>query len=118
MIILFVLGLLVGGVAVIFALQNVAIVAVTFFRWQVQGSLAVILLLAVSAGIVTALLIVLPGAIDNYFSYRHLQKENAKLAELLRKQKELTFFAKNNPPATPQVVATNEHGTIIENHSI
>ncbi|MDD4989230.1 MAG: LapA family protein [Candidatus Pacebacteria bacterium] len=112
MLILFILGLLLGGVAVLFALQNVAIVTVTFFNWQLEGSLAVILLLAVSAGIVIMLLLILPGAIDNYFSYRRLQKENNKLAEALRKQKELTIFAKNNPPPTPEVIASIEHGAI------
>ncbi|MDD5050114.1 MAG: LapA family protein [Candidatus Pacebacteria bacterium] len=113
MFILFILGLLLGGVAVVFALQNIAIVTVTFFNWKLEGSLAVILLLALSAGVVTALLIVLPGSIDNYFRQRALKKENQKLAEALRKQKELTVFAKNTPP-TPEAIASIEHGEVAD----
>ncbi|MDD5068574.1 MAG: LapA family protein [Candidatus Pacebacteria bacterium] len=115
MFILFIVGLLLGSVAVIFALQNVAVVTVSFFSWKLEGSLAVILLLALSAGIVTALLIVLPGSIDNYFKQRGLKKENQKLAEALRKQKELTVFAKNTP-ATPEAIASIEHGVIADSN--
>lgn len=37
MIILFILGLLLGGVSVIFALQNVAVITVTFFFVAIDG---------------------------------------------------------------------------------
>lgn len=104
MLILFIFGLMLGGVTVIFALQNISLTTVTFFYWQFQSSLAVILLLAVFAGIVITLLIILPETVDSYFGFRHLQKENEKLQEALRKQKELTVFAKNDPPYVPEVV--------------
>ncbi len=102
-------GILLGAVAVIFALQNVATIAVTFFTWQLQGSLALILIMAVITGVVIALLIVLPESIRNYFRYKKLTKENAQLAEELRKQKELTVFAKNNS-ASPEAIARIENG--------
>ncbi len=117
MFILFILGILLGGVAVIFALQNVTITTVTFFYWQFHSSLAVILLMAVFSGIVATLLILLPQNIEGYFNYRHLKKENEKLAEELRKQKELTVFAKNNPP-TAEAIAKIEHEVIAEDHSL
>ena len=95
MIILFVIGILLGAVAVVFALQNVAVITVSFFSWQLTGSLALILLIAITSGMLVAIFLLMPEFITSYFKARSLQKENAKLAEELRKQKELTAFAKN-----------------------
>ncbi len=111
MIILFILGLVLGAVSVIFALQNVAIITVSFFSWQITGSLALILSLALGAGLLIAILLILPESVANYFKYRKLLKENLNLAEELRKQKELTVFAKNTP-ATAEEISKIEHGAI------
>ena len=101
MIILFILGLVLGGVAVIFALQNIAVITVSFFQWQITGSLAVVLMAAIFAGVVVTVLLLLPGSIGNYFRNRRLVKDVQRLEEELRKQKTLTAFAKNTPP-TPE----------------
>ena len=111
MIILFVLGLLLGAVAVVFALQNIAVVTVTFFSWQLEGSLAVILLLAIISGILMCLLILLPGTIQTTLRLRALKKENAKINEELKKQKELTLFAKTTSPS-PETITKIEDGAI------
>lgn len=55
-----ILGLLVAVVAVIFALQNTAAVSVSFFVWQFNQSLALVLLLAVALGVLIAVLTLLP----------------------------------------------------------
>jgi uncharacterized integral membrane protein len=111
MIILFVFGLLLGAVAVVFALQNVAIITVSFFSWQLTGSLALILLLAITSGVLIAILLLLPEFISNYFKYKSLKKDNKRLEEELRKQKELTVFAKNTPP-TDEEISKIENGAI------
>ncbi len=111
MIILFIAGLLLGAVSVIFALQNIAVITVTFFSWTITGSLAVILLATLAMGILITILLLLPESIKNYFKYRALEKENKKLHEELEKQKELTVFAKKDTP-TPEVMASIEHGAI------
>lgn len=98
--IFFVLGLLLGGVVVIFALQNIAMVTVSFFSWQLEGSLALILMLATLAGILITLLILLPESVSNYFSYRRLKKENTRLTQELQKQKEVTHATVVLPAAT------------------
>jgi uncharacterized integral membrane protein len=100
-------GVLLGAVTVIFALQNIDVITVSFFTWQLTGSLALILMTAVAAGAVIALLLVLPESVKNYFKYKKLVRENAALAEELRKQKELTVFAKNTP-YTPAEMPTEE----------
>ena len=121
MIIFLIFGILIGGAAVVFALQNTVAITVTFFAWQLGGSLSTILILAVLAGVLASLLIVLPEGISNYFQYRKLKKENTKLEELLRKQKELTVFAKDTPPSI-QTIEKIENGAIhhelLENNSI
>ncbi len=111
MIILFILGLILGGVAVVFALQNIAIVTVSFFSWSIQGSLAIVLLTSIISGILICLLIVLPGAIQATFGARRLRKEIGRLEEELKKQKELTVFAKRDAP-TPEDIERIEHSAI------
>jgi uncharacterized integral membrane protein len=111
MIIFFILGLLLGGMAVVFALENVTIITVTFFQWQLTGSLALILMSAIAAGVFAALLLILPSSIANYFRYNSLANELEKLQEELRKQKTLTLFAKQNPP-TPETIEQIEKGDI------
>ena len=111
MIILFVAGVLLGVVSVIFALQNIAVVTVSFFSWNLTGSLALILLLAIASGIFIAILLLLPEFINNYLRYKDLKKENKDLAEELRKQKELTVFAKNTP-ITEEEISKIERGEV------
>ena len=108
MIILFVLGLLLGVFAVIFALQNVDIVTVSLFNWHLTSSLSVIIFLALFAGLIIAFLLTLPEGFSNYFKYRKLKKENARLEEELKKQKELTVFAKNTPPTQAEIKKIEE----------
>ncbi len=109
MIILFIVGLLLGAVSVIFALQNIAIITVNFFSWHFTGSLAFVLLLAITSGVLIAILLLLPEFIENYFKNKNLKKENKDLTEELRKQKELTVFTKHTSP-TEEDISKIEHG--------
>ena len=79
MIISLILGVVLGAVLVIFVLQNVAIVTVSFMTWQLTGSLALVLLATIISGIVITLLILLPSLI----------KDDFKLAALKRQRKDL-----------------------------
>lgn len=97
------LGIILGSAAVVFALQNTDVITVTFFAMQFQGSLALILLLTLTVGVTMSLFLILPESIKSYFRYRSLQKSYAKLEEELRKQKELTVFAKQTPPTPTQL---------------
>ncbi len=111
MIILFVVGLILGGLSVVFALQNVAVITVTFFSWQLTGSLALILLLAMASGVLITMLLTLPEFVSGYMRYKNLKKLNAELEENLRKQKELTVFAKQTPPTSADI-SKIEHGAV------
>jgi len=109
MIILFIAGLILGGIAVVFVLQNIEIITVTFFTWHLTGSLALVLFFTLIVGILVAILLILPESINNYFKYKSLKKENEKLEVELRKQKELTVFAKEVIP-TPETLSQIEQG--------
>ena len=111
--IFFLVGIVLGGLTVMFALQNIDVVTVSFFAWQFEGSLSLLLLLATLMGIIIAFFIILPESIGSYFKYRKLRKENARLEEELRKQKELTHFARKEP-MTPGAIQEIENGAIQE----
>ncbi len=81
MILFLALGLLIGVVAIIFALQNMQTITVTFFAWQFDGSLALILLLAVASGILMSLLFALPDVIRKSFLISKLKNTNDKLSD-------------------------------------
>ncbi|MDO8729323.1 MAG: LapA family protein [bacterium] len=111
-----IIGIALGAVSVIFALQNVTVVTLTFFTWQFEGSLALILLLAIVMGTLISLLIVLPESVKNYFRYKRLKKVNEKLEGELKKQKELTVFAKKTPASAEEIAQINQ-GSIANSSS-
>jgi len=63
MILILIIGLLFATVAVIFAVQNTAPITVTFLFWQIEGSLALVLLAAFALGVISTILVSLPGLI-------------------------------------------------------
>lgn len=98
MIIFLIIGLLVGGVTVIFAFQNIAVVTVMFMGWQFQGSLALIILLSVAAGVAISLLVFMPGMVKKSFQISSLKRHASKLEEkLANKEKEIELAGEKNP---------------------
>jgi lipopolysaccharide assembly protein A len=83
MIIFLLLGLLLGGLTVVFALQNVTPVTVSFLSWEFEGSLALILVLAVVSGLLISSLLSLPTAIQRRLQISRLRNENLRLKEEL-----------------------------------
>ncbi len=78
-----ILGLIIGGATVIFALQNVFTVTVTFLSWELTASLAILIILSVLVGVLISLLMTIPGTIKNSFVIGKLKRENKKLTEEL-----------------------------------
>ena len=83
MIISLILGFLLGVAALLFALQNTAVVSLTFLGWQFESSLALLILIAFAVGIIVSLLVSIPSAVKDGFRLMSLKKENKKLAEEL-----------------------------------
>lgn len=95
MIIFLILGALLGAVSVTFVFQNITPITVSFFTWQMEGSLSVILLLALVSGIFMTLLFILPSFIRDELRYRRLKKEKLAL------ETELAAAKKAIPPVIP-----------------
>lgn len=74
-----ILALLILIFAVIFALQNPVTAIVTFLFWKFEGSLALVLLVALGAGLVISFLAYLPNLLRGNWSGRKLRKQVAEL---------------------------------------
>jgi uncharacterized integral membrane protein len=76
-----VLGLLVGAIAVVFALQNTITISVMFLAWELQGSLSLILLVAVATGVLICILLSIPEVIKTHIEFSVLKKQVKKLED-------------------------------------
>jgi len=66
-------------VAVLFALQNIVPVTVAFLGWTFQGSLALVLFVALVAGALISLLASVPTLVKGRWAVTHLRKQVASL---------------------------------------
>ncbi len=99
-----IIGLLVGGVAVIFILQNIIPITVHFFSWELQGSLALILILSILTGAVLSALSCLPDMINNYFEIIGLKKRVKEMeAEANNYKKTIDDLSRRLGTPTPTV---------------
>ncbi|MBR8840628.1 MAG: LapA family protein [Stigonema ocellatum SAG 48.90 = DSM 106950] len=83
--ILTLLALLIAIAAVIFAVQNSTPILVHFLAWQAQGSMALVLLLTFTFGVLFGLLVSLPAVI----------KSMRKVSNLTRKIEEKNYLIEN-----------------------
>ncbi|MES2436628.1 MAG: LapA family protein [Patescibacteria group bacterium] len=84
-----VLGLLLGAVAVIFALQNLTTISIAFLGWNLEGSLALVLVLAMVAGVLISILVSIPEFIKTQMKLSALKKQNKRLEEEVLRLKDL-----------------------------
>lgn len=95
------LGAILGAAFIIFVLQNVTPITVTFFTYHLRGSLSIILLLSLVAGMLITVLILLPGLIRDEFRVSKLKKQNDDLANELETTKQnLADIATRAPVVT------------------
>lgn len=83
-----VFALLISLFAVVFAVQNTAMVTVSFLMWDFDNSLAVVILLTVFTGVLISILMSLPGWIKNRVYLMSVRKKNKDLETKLTKQEE------------------------------
>lgn len=76
-----ILGVLLGAVTVVFALQNITSITVTFLAWQLTGSLSVVLLIAVATGVLICLLFSISEVIKSHLEFSALKKVNRTLQD-------------------------------------
>ena len=77
-----ILGILFAVVAVMFALQNSAVVTVTLGLWQFESSLAITLLLCLGIGALIAGLVTSPSLIGAKWTASRLKKEVDELKRI------------------------------------
>lgn len=88
MMILFLIGgLLIGGIVVAFAFQNIAVVTVTLFSWHFESPLSLIIIIAIVIGALISLLWSFPRDIKKSLQISNLKKQNSKLEKELADNK-------------------------------
>jgi len=102
MLISLIFGLILGGLTVIFALQNMATIEVTFLAWQINGSLALVLLAAALTGAIVCALLSIPEIIRDHARFTELRNQNKELQNTVETQKARIseLESKVVPPAT------------------
>jgi len=103
-----IVGLLLGAIAVVFSLQNIVTITVTFLAWKITGSLSLILLLAVTAGVLISILVTLPEFFKHYVKIGSLRKQNKKLQEDVENYKKMIQV---QPLTKPTVAAERDMST-------
>ena len=99
-----ILALAIAIVAVFFALENTAMVTVSFFGYGVSGSLALFILVAVGIGLLLGVVIMTPGRIKSGLSNRRNRKKISSLESSLDEQRfKLAAMEKQAPEPTPEV---------------
>ncbi len=88
MLIFVILALLLALLAVIFALQNTITVTISFLFWQFTGSLALVLLVALAAGMLVSFLAYLPYLVHGQLSTRRMRKHATELESNLAEHKQ------------------------------
>ncbi len=108
-----VFALLIALVAVVFAVQNTALVTISFLVWDFNNSLAILILLTLFTGVLISILMSAPGWIKNRLARSNLRKKMKELEAELSKVKDQYQAAKQElelykvppaPPAEPQPV--------------
>ena len=76
-----VLGIILGALSVMFALQNVTVVTVSFFAWQITAPLAIILLGTILSAITVTLLVLLPSLISEAIYVKTLKQQKREVED-------------------------------------
>lgn len=83
-----ILAAVLGIFVALFAIQNAASVTVKFMFWQFQSSLAVVIILAMLAGMLLVFLLSIPGRLKRRKELYDKQKKIRELEKRLQERKE------------------------------
>ena len=98
-----ILALILAIVAVAFALENPLLVTASFFGLQMQGSLALFVLIGVGVGILIGVLAMLPSVLKGAITVSHHRRQISALEKSLNEQKKAApVEAKPEPPAADE----------------
>jgi len=74
-----ILALIIAILAIVFALQNAHVTTIQFLLWQIQGSLALVVLLTATLGAIVGLLVSVPSVIRRN---RRIAHQKQRIEEL------------------------------------
>ena len=106
MILLVVVGLIMAILAVLFAFQNAAVVTINFGVWQVEQSLAIILISTLGLGIIISILLSLPTILKRGWQNSRQKNKIAQLQTQIKSNNQITFQQQQQSLAQQQ--ATQE----------
>ncbi|MEN9582402.1 MAG: hypothetical protein RL641_356 [Candidatus Parcubacteria bacterium] len=107
---IFIIGLILGAVMVVFVLQNAVPISVVFLGWQFDGSLALVLILAIIGGMVLSALLSLPELVRKEFKLSKLKRDNRNLSSELESHKQKLVETEIKLAESPKII---EKETII-----
>lgn len=81
MVISLIIGIILGGLTVLFALQNTAMITVGFLSYSFTAPLSFALLASMLGGIALTVLLLLPFVIRDEMLTRRIQREKRKLED-------------------------------------
>ncbi len=91
-------GILLGAVSVVFLLQNLTVVTITFLSWEITASLALILFGTLLCGMLIIALVLLPSLIRDDFRLASLRRQKKTLEQELETQKVAAKPVTENTP--------------------
>ena len=91
MILLVVVGLIMAILAVLFAFQNAAVVTINFGVWQLEQSLAIVLISTLGLGIIISLLLSLPTILKRGWQNSRQKNKIAQLQTQIKSNNQMTF---------------------------
>jgi lipopolysaccharide assembly protein A len=113
MILFMIIGVILGVVSVIFALQNTALITVTFLAWELKDQpLAIVLMLALLSGMIVSLLVLIPEIISSHFSFRNVKREVEDLKTKIASYKAIVGSA-NHVTIEHSVKTTDANGNAV-----
>jgi putative membrane protein len=81
--ILLIFGLAIAFLAILFAIQNTEVVSISFLFWETEGSLALILFIALAAGALITYLVTAPGQVRRRMNISSQRKQITDLERQL-----------------------------------
>ncbi|HUY01989.1 MAG TPA: LapA family protein [Rhodocyclaceae bacterium] len=98
-----IVAMLFGATSVMFALQNNVPVAVTFLLWHFDGSLAMVLLIAMALGALIVALVSTPSTVRRQWAINRQQKHIEELERTCGEQKDrLAVLARATGEVAPR----------------
>ncbi len=103
------IALFIAFIAALFALQNSAVVQVTFLMWHFESSLAAVLLVTLAAGALISSLLAMPGGFKNRWLLRQQRKRmtelETRLAEVQAHLDAISVLQKEGAPSPLEPLA-------------